>query len=69
VADSKKGQKVNQMIFDREQFSMMEDVNILQKAAARTGFTVSQIQALVECELDTSQVLDYISAVISNRMN
>ena len=48
---------------------MMEDVNILQKAAARTGFTVSQIQALVECELDTSQVLDYISAVISNRMN
>ena len=57
------------MIFDSEQFSMMQDVNILQEAAARTGFTVSQIKALVECELDTSQVLDYISAVISNRMN
>ena len=57
------------MIFDSEQFSMMQDLNILQEAAARTGFTVSQIKALVECELDTSQVLDYISAVISNRMN
>jgi hypothetical protein len=57
------------MLFDRDQFSMIQEVNTLQEAAARTGFTVSEIQALVECELETSQVLDYISAVLSNRMN
>ncbi len=56
------------MLFDIDQFSIQE-TNILQEAAARTGFTVSEIQALVECELETSQVLDYISAVLSNRMN
>ena len=48
---------------------MIQEVNTLLEAAARTGFTVSEIQALVECELETSQVLDYISAVLSNRMN
>ena len=57
------------MLFDRDQFSTMQESNILQEAAARTGFTVSEIQALVECELETSHVLDYISAVLSNRMN
>ena len=57
------------MLFDRDQFSMIQEVNSLQEAAARMGFTVSETQALVECELETSQVLDYISAVLSNRMN
>jgi hypothetical protein len=57
------------MLFDGDQFSMMQEANILQEAAARTGFTVSEIQALVECELEISYVLDYINAVLSNRMN
>jgi hypothetical protein len=57
------------MLFDADQFSMIQEVTILQEAAARTGFSVSEIQALVECELETSEVLDYISAVLSNRMN
>jgi hypothetical protein len=56
------------MHFDAEQFSMQE-LNTLQEAAAKTGFTVSDIQALVERELDTSHVLAYIRAVVSNRMN
>jgi hypothetical protein len=33
------------------------------------GFTASDISALIESELETSHVLDYITAVISNRMN
>jgi hypothetical protein len=57
------------MRFDTDQFLLMQEVNILQEAATRTGFTVSDIEAMVECELDTSQVLAYISAVVSNRMN
>ena len=61
--------KGNKMLFDSDQFSMIQEVNILREAAARTGFNVSDIQALVECELETSQVLDYITAVLSNRMN
>ena len=52
-----------------EQFATIQEANILQEAAARTGFTVSEIQTLVECELETTHVLDYISAVLSNRMN
>jgi DNA-binding transcriptional MerR regulator len=61
--------KGNKMLFDSDQFSMIQEVNSLREAAARTGFNVSDIQALVECELETSQVLDYITAVLSNRMN
>jgi hypothetical protein len=57
------------MRFDTDKFLLMQEVNILQEAATRTGFTVSDIEAMVECELDTSQVLAYISAVVSNRMN
>lgn len=57
------------MLFDRDQYSTMQEVNILAEAAARTGFALSDIEALVECELETGHVLDYISAVISNRMN
>jgi hypothetical protein len=56
------------MRFDLDQV-LMQEVNAVRQAAARTGFTVSQIEELVECELDTNNVLDYISAVLSNRMN
>ena len=57
------------MLFDRDQFLMIQEVNVLREAAAKMGFTPSDIKALVECELDTSQVLDYISAVMAKRMN
>jgi hypothetical protein len=57
------------MFFDADNYLMTQEMNVLQEAAARTGFSVSDIQALVECELDTRHVLAYISAVISNRMN
>jgi hypothetical protein len=57
------------MLFDADQFLMMQEMNVLQEAATRTGFSIPDIQALVECELDTRHVLAYISAVISNRMN
>jgi hypothetical protein len=61
--------KGKKMLFDRDQYSTMQEVNILAEAAARTGFALSDIEALAECELETGHVLDYIGAVISNRMN
>jgi hypothetical protein len=43
--------------------------NLLQEAAARTGFTASEMQELLECELNIDHLLNYITAVVSNRMN
>jgi hypothetical protein len=62
------GNQETRMHFDLDQV-LMQEVNAVRLAAARTGFTVSQIEQLIECELDTNNVLDYISAVLSNRMN
>jgi hypothetical protein len=68
-ATGSKTARGDKMLFDMDQFATTQEANILQEAAARTGFTVSEIQTLVECELETTHVLDYISAVLSNRMN
>jgi len=57
------------MLFDRERFLRTQEMNIMEEAAARTGFSVSDIRALVDCELDTVYVLEYISTVVANRMN
>jgi hypothetical protein len=43
--------------------------HLLQEAAARTGFSASQMQELLESELDIESLLNYISAVVSDRMN
>jgi hypothetical protein len=71
AAAAKAAKKGNKVIFDVDQyqFSMMQEENLVMEAAARTGFTKSEIKALVESDLETCHVLDYISAVISNRMN
>ena len=43
--------------------------NLLQEAAARTGFTACEMQELLESELNIDHLLSYITAVVSNRMN
>lgn len=57
------------MVFYRNPMPVGQMSQMLQQASARTGFTVSEIEALVASELDTSHLLDYITAVMSNRMN
>ena len=42
---------------------------LLQEAAARTGFSPSEMQQLLESELNVDHLLSYIAAVVSNRMN
>ncbi len=55
------------MNFDRIQVTDYGD--LLQEAAARTGFNANQMQELLECELNIDHLLNYITAVVSDRMN
>lgn len=52
--------------FDCPQIAL---VHLIERASATTGFTPAEIAAMVNSELDTDQLLDYITAVTSNRMN
>ena len=42
---------------------------ILEQAATRIGLTPAQMEYLLESELDVDHLLDYITAVVSKRMN
>jgi len=42
---------------------------ILEQAATRMGLTSAEMEDLLESELDADQLLEYITAVVSNRMN
>ena len=55
------------MNYDRTQAA--DYSNLLQEAAARTGFSPTQMQELLECELNIDDLLIYITAVVANRMN
>jgi hypothetical protein len=44
-------------------------VTELLEASQRTGFTLGEIEALVDSELETDHLLAYITAVVSRRMN
>jgi hypothetical protein len=57
------------MPFDNDQVPIHPVAQLLQQASATTGFTPAEIVALVDCELDTDRLLEYITAVMSNRMN
>ncbi len=42
---------------------------LILRASANTGFTPAEIVSLVDCELETNYVLEYITAVMSKQMN
>ena len=42
---------------------------ILEQAAARMGLTPDQMAVLLESDLNVEELLNYITAVVSNRMN
>lgn len=44
-------------------------IYLIQQASSTTGFSPAEIAAIVNSELETDHLLDYITAVISNRMN
>jgi hypothetical protein len=43
--------------------------HLIQQAAARTGFSPTDIATLVNSDLNIDHLLEYISAVMSDRMN
>ncbi len=55
------------MNFYRSQATDYSD--LLQEAAARTGFSAPEMQELLESDLNIDHLLDYITAVVSNQMN
>jgi hypothetical protein len=57
-----------EMIFNDQGLTYSAD-EILEQAATRMGLTPAQMEDLLESELDADQLLDYITAVVSNRMN
>lgn len=57
------------MIFDSEEIQLPNVAQLLQETAARTGFTASEMQELLESDLSTDELLEYITAFVSNQMN
>lgn len=57
------------MTFYPDQTSSTSVQELLQEAAARTGFSTSQMQEVLESELTIDELLAYIDAVVSQRMN
>jgi hypothetical protein len=56
------------MIFDSDAVPVTLVAELLE-ASVRTGFTLAEIDALVNSELETNHLLEYITAVVSRRMN
>ena len=57
------------MTFDSEELQHPYVAQLLQETAARTGFTAAEMQEILESELSTDQLLEYITAFVSNQMN
>ena len=57
------------MMFQDNRVTARSVAELLLEAAARTGFTPSEIEAMVDSELNTLHLLDYITAVVTGRMN
>jgi len=41
----------------------------LEQAAARLGLTPAEVEIILDAELDLNYLLDYVTAIVSNRMN
>jgi len=48
---------------------MQNMAQLIQRASATTGFTLAEIVSLVDCELETNYVLEYLTDVMSKRMH
>lgn len=57
------------MTFNHDAFPTCSMQEMLEEASAGTGFSPAEMEALLNCELDTDQLIIYITAVASKRMN
>jgi hypothetical protein len=61
--------KESGMAFNSDGMPVTHVAHLLQEASAKTGFTPDEIEALVNSDLATEHLLEYITAVVSKRMN
>ncbi len=57
------------MIFLHDPILHLTPAELIEQVSYRTGFTATQVASLIDCELDIKYVLEYLNAVVSNRMN
>lgn len=43
--------------------------HLMERVSTARGFSLNDIEELLNSELETSQLLEYLTAVMSNRMN
>jgi len=43
--------------------------HLMQTASAKTGFSVDDIEELLDSDLETAHLLEYVTAVMTKRMN
>jgi hypothetical protein len=57
------------MITEKDLVPILHGAPHLQEILTASGFTPADLEALVDSELETSDLLRYIDALLSNRMN
>ena len=57
------------MVFLHDPILNLTPAELIEQVSYRTGFSASQVASLIDCELDIKYVLEYLTAVLSNRMN
>ena len=64
-----KNEEEDAMITEKDLVPMLHGAPHLEEILAGLGFTAADLEALVNSELETSDLLRYIDALLSNRMN
>jgi hypothetical protein len=57
------------MVFLHDPILHLTQTELIEQVSYRTGFSTTQVASLIDCELDIKYVLEYLNAVLSNRMN
>ena len=57
------------MSLNRQPAHTSNMAELLEKVLTGTGFSADQMEELLNCELNTDHLLEYITAVKSKRMN
>ena len=57
------------MIFDLNRTPVAHVWQLMEEASTKTGLSLADIEALVNSELETPHLLEYLTAVLTKRMN
>jgi hypothetical protein len=64
-----RNEKECEMIFDLNRTPVAHVWQLMEEASTKTGLSIADIEALINSELETAHVLDYLTAVLTKRMN